>query len=306
MTIEKFANLAETVLAVNYTGGGGTITVSDPSLFPTAGLFRIRLQNTARTLLIVTAVAGAVFSVTVEFNDGPASAGAGVILIATKGSSERFLQSPESGEIRAPSGVLGADYYGPLWKLFDFDPTGWTWDNQGGATIAKSFGVSYLTGPDSAGENNRMLWVAAPSTPYKFKTLMIPNPLWAAAGQAWMGLALRDAGGKIISAVLRGNAGGSSADLHVRKLNNTTSFNSDAFVSPSVIVPGPGIFIRIGDSGVTVTFEFSFDNINWLVGLSEARGTFFTTAPDAYGLLIRNATGSGLAVGASYLGLEQE
>jgi hypothetical protein len=308
MSAEQFANLAETTLASGYTAGGSTLAVASASLFPSTGPFRVSLGNTAKTIWRVDSVSGTTFTGGAEANDGNASTNDTVKMVASKAVAERFLQSPDSGEARSPSGAAGAVYYGPLWKLPAFDPTGWTWDNQGAsvATIALANGIAFMgCSNTSSTENNRMLYTTAPSTPYKFSALLIPNPLWGSTGQAWMGLALRDSGGKIIAAVIRGQASG-NIDLHVRKLTNSNSFSADAYVSPSLTMHSNGIFIRVGDNGTNVTFEFSFDGFNWFTGLSETRGTFFTTGPNAYGLLIRNATGSGLPIGASFLGLTQE
>jgi hypothetical protein len=141
----------------------------------------------------------------------------------------------------------------------------------------------------------------APATPYKFAAFIKPNPMYAIS-EAGFGLCLRESGtGKLISAGIRGFT--TSTRTTVRKNTNPTSFASN--VADSDIVPmAAGFFVRVGADGTLVTAEFSFDGVNWFTALSEAKATFFTTAPNEVGIVSMLNT-TGLTVGASYLSLVQ-
>jgi len=85
MAIEQFANSAQTALASALTSGAVTLTVSSSSLFPSAGNFRIRVDN---ELMMVTAVSGTTWTVTRGFESTTAAAhsnGATVTQVLTAG-----------------------------------------------------------------------------------------------------------------------------------------------------------------------------------------------------------------------------
>src|SRR5690242_1967894 len=140
MASEKFANLAETTLASSYTSGGSSIIVTDASLFPTSGIFRVALGNANKTIYRVDSVSGTTFTGGAEEFDGNAAGGDAVVLVGSKGSAERFLQAPTSAEVQAYSGALGVDRYGPMWKLTPMDQSGWAWQNQGSASVSQASG----------------------------------------------------------------------------------------------------------------------------------------------------------------------
>ena len=298
MTTEKFANLAETSLTATYLGGGGVITVSDPSLFPTAGLFRIRLGNIARTILIVTAVAGSSFTTLAEFNDGTAPIGTAIVLVATRGSHERFLQSPEVDEIRSPSGISAADFYGPLFKWIALDQSAWTWFNQGSAVVNQQNGLVSLLAPSVGGTNILgRLRGSYPSTPF---TLIVGlMPFFQSAGVVQninlLGIVLSDGTKfKIFDAANFNISNGSPpSGINVGNYNTATSFNS---VAANTLMELPNIvWLKMVDDGANLTFSFSYDKTNWVQLLQHARTTFLT--PSDIGIVVTNQSGGILSGG---------
>src|SRR5262245_15926630 len=87
---EQFANKISTTLAADYTAGSGTLTVASATGMPATGTFRLRLGNSAGSILICTARAGAVCTVSVEQNDGNAAAGDSVKLVNTAGAMSQL------------------------------------------------------------------------------------------------------------------------------------------------------------------------------------------------------------------------
>lgn len=133
------------------------------------------------------------------------------------------------------------------------------------------------------------LWVkTAPATPYTITAYVSMTPQYTVAtGQYDAGLAFREsATSKIIVFMLRWDpALATNGRLQVDKYTNATTFSSnamqdeDAFAALTVT----GFWLRIEDTGTNIVFYASGDGARWESVFSEARGTFFTTAPDQVG-----------------------
>src|SRR6185436_11731147 len=148
-----------------YTSGGSSISVTSATGFPTTGVFRVRLGNVGKTIWRVDSVSGTTFTGAAEANDANAASSDTVIQVASRQTFERLIQSPTAGEARGISGVSGADYYGPIWKLGDPTTPSWAWVNQGSSTITSTNGIEHLEIP-SATTNIRSRVITAPATPY--------------------------------------------------------------------------------------------------------------------------------------------
>lgn len=294
MAVEKFANLAETFLAGAYAGGGGVITVTDPSLFPTSGLFRIRLGNSFRTILIVTAVAGASFTTVAEFNDGPASTGTGIVLVATRGSHERFLQSPESdADIQIRAGISGADLYiGPIWRVTPLDQAAWNWFNQGSASVVQANGLVYLITPSAGGTNIRgRLQGSYPTPPFTLTVGILPffQEAGSISNLNILGIAISD-GTKfkvLVAANFNFNTTNAPSAIWVGKYN---TFSAAVSATVAVWQLRTIVWLRVVDDGVDQFFYFSMDKVNWILLLQEARTTHLT--PSDIGIVVTNQSGS--------------
>lgn len=276
MAVEVFANLAETTLASSYTSGGSSISVASAALFPTIGTFRVALGNSSKTIFRVDSVSGTTFTGAAEAFDGNASSGDKVTLVASKATAERFLQSPVSGEQRAPSGVSAADFYGPVSKLVALDQSSWSWVNQTSgvsAAVDQASGVVYLrTAARASGLNVALRDKAAPSTPYTITVLVVP--LWSTTISG-PGIALRQSSsGKFINLFLdRGS-------VVVNKDTSPTAFSSQPWNVGAAGHGGP-VWLRMSDDGTTIKFSYSKDGVNFIEALSETRTTFLlTTGPD--------------------------
>jgi len=291
MPSEKVANLAETTLASSYTSGGSSISVVSAAGFPTTGVFRVRLGNAGKTIFRVDSVSGTTFTGGAEANDANASAGDTVVCVATRGGFERLLQSPDAGGLHAPSGVDGADLYGPLWKLKPLDQSGWAWVNQGGATVTQANGLVRLLAPTNGATNLRVRKVAAPSQPYTITAMLIPNCMF---GNVEFGVLLREsATGKLVIMGLRTPASDPRPLFSARKYNSETSFNSQS--ETGQVMAFGALFLRVGYNNTNVKLAYSMDGVNFTTRLEEAKATFFTTAPDEVGIEVGNFSGEDAA-----------
>lgn len=311
MTTEKFRNLAETTLASSYTAGAASISVTSAALFPTTGDFSIRVDNVSETILRVTAVSGTTFTVTAESNDGNASAGAAVVLVGSRKTAERFLQSPESGEQRAPSGVSAGDYYGPIHKLVALDQSGWSWVNQGSFTVSQGSGIVQLAGPAAAGTNLRCRVKTAPSVPY---TITVGLTTWfATAGSVLSlqaaGLVFRESGTGELSVLILSNftlaTANSPQSISAANYNSPTSFNAviGAERNSGMLQVSP-VWLRITDNNTNLVFQASIDKVNWYEIASIGRTSFMAGGPDQVGIVGTNQAGS-TDMSASFLSWEE-
>lgn len=295
MASEKFANLAETTLASDYTSGGSSISVASATGFPTSGVFRVRLGNAGKTIYRVDSVSGTTFTGGAEENDANATTGDTVKIVASRQVAERFLQSPASGEAFAYAGVSAADRYGPIWKAGALSTSGWSWVNQGSAALTESGGVGTFSMPSTAGTNHRGKYVAAPGTPYTVTAKI--SYFMPTANFSTCGLALRESGSSKI--IIFGLAGNNGFKLNAAKLTNDTTFSADN-LSAAIAATGD-LFLRVADNGTNVIFSYSLDGVNFNTHLSETRGTFFTTAPNQYGIAGNNSCGSSILFGVAGL-----
>lgn len=305
MTSEKFANRPAAEVAVAYTASDTTLEVDDASDFPAEGVFRVLLGNTDGTIFRVDSVAGDVFTGAAEAFDGNASIGATVQIVASRAVAERFLQAPDTGQIQAPSGISAADLYGPLYRLIPMDQSGWTDVNSPTAPV-QAGGLVGFSIANVSGEQMRARVVASPSTPYTFTTLMIPT-MMLGDQSCLIGMAVREsATQKIlvfgITAKMQGTAPFGTV-IRIRRMTNPTTFASEPVLT-TARMPGPPVFLEFRDNGTNTRFRFSFDGVLWETALDEARGTFFTTAPDQVGIGGWN-NNSGVTQTASFLGWNQ-
>lgn len=263
MTTEKFANLGESTLASPYTSGGLSITVVSAALFPTTGVFRVALGNVSRTIFRVDSVAGAVFTGAAEAFDGNAIAGDTVKQVGSKAVAERFLQSPEVGEARSPSGLAAADFFGPLHKFVALDQSGWTWDNQSTKSVVQANGIVFLSGPATgAGTSVAMRYTTAPATPYMITVAMQLLPagddgVVASASLMFGGIGFRAVGGGLRILVIAADGG-----VYIYQYINSTTFDLILVGRLPGYNSGP-VWLQIEDDGVEHFLRYSTDGINF-------------------------------------------
>lgn len=287
MASEKFANLAETALASGYTSGTTTLSVTSAAGFPTAGVFRVRLGNVGKTIWRVDSVSGTTFTGAAEANDANANSGDTCIIVASRQVAERFIQTPNAGEIAAYAGVSAVDRYGPVYKLNQLDQSAWSWVNQGTATVTQSNGVVYLEGPSQAGLNARSRVVTAPATPYTITALI--QAVVPAMANIGVGLVWRESGTSKLTFLMLSQTG-------VRQANftNDTTFSADVTTFTALFAAGTMVWLRMTDDGTNLITSFSFDGVIYHQLASVLRGSFFTTAPNQMGLSVFCTSSAGI------------
>lgn len=276
---EQFSNNAVTTLSAGITAGVTILTVTSSAAFPTDGNFHILIGN---ELLLVTAVSGTTFTVVRGVEVTVANAyliGEQVALIVTQESLSRLM----------------ADYFplhrdtdlpGPMNSIEDgvggvLNAASFTWDNQGSSSVRDltSNGIEWkwdLT----TGDNIRFGYLSTPTAPFSTTACFFPgvtNHVSDGIGQT--GLAFRESSSsKLYTFAVQGDK-----TLRVLKFTNSTTFSADLLAAINWNFNSP-LWMKIGDDNTDLTFAISQDGVNFIEVASEARGTFFTTAPDQIGV----------------------
>jgi hypothetical protein len=179
--------------------------------------------------------------------------------------------------------------------LVPFSTTGWTWVNQGSATIVEDGGSVFLTCPTAAGENVRALVKALPAgTPtITLAVLLAAYPV----NYCIVGLTLRESATQKLVSFQHVTGATGLCQYHARRNTNPTTFASSAGGPSANFITTPPIhFIRVRITATQYVYDYSFDGINFVQTFTENKNAFFTTAPDQVGLMVMNGSGAPLYV----------
>lgn len=134
---------------------------------------------------------------------------------------------------------------------------GWSWINQGGATISSSNGGVLLIAPPAAPPNLRGRIMAAPSTPWAVEAAFSASII--AAGDGLAGLLFRENPTGLLHTFAW-----NGIKVAISKYNNAASFNSD-YTTQDVWLSLPYglIWLRIEDNGTNRLCRVSADGYTW-------------------------------------------
>lgn len=275
---ERFVNDAVTDLSSSMDGVTTTASVSDGSVFPSEGDFRILVGE---ELMLVTARTGNDLTVVRGTENTPATThnvGDSVNAILTEAALETYAEEntwhgPDAPALR-------------LYNIADGSraiSTDFTWVNQGAATATDRGNRLVLRCPPFSGTQVRMLVMTAPTPPYSI--ILGARGVGHREDFGQWGLSFRESSTlKIMSIVRLFNE-----KLEVAKHNTATSFNS-LLGSSLNWCWGPGItWFKIEDDNTDVKFYTGPNGQDWIEIGSEARNNFFTTAPNQVGFHLNPA-----------------
>lgn len=318
MAIERFANLAATLLDGNYTSGSGTLQVdSTGSPFPNSGNFRVTIADpttfAVKVILKVTAITdGTHFAVTAEGADANGADNDLCILTLTNGGISAmfadavqfgaFASLPATTNQRQGNRYLCTDsplefyFDGSIWQarlagrnLTVLADSGFAWINQGGASVSATNGGIKLIAPAGAGNNLRIYKKSAPATPYTLTLLMSYEGHNQDFNNA--GLILREsATGKVacISAVHY-----TTAQISAQRFGSPTGAATQINTKNMVCRHHPYMYVRFVVDGTNVKYHVSVDGgITYYEMATELKTVSFTTAPDEYGIYAEANSGT--------------
>jgi hypothetical protein len=150
--------------------------------------------------------------------------------------------------------------------------SGFSWVNQGSATLTTTYGNMLLYAPASATNSNRIRIKTAPSTPYVIEAGMTVQA--TKSNFFGGGLCFRQSSDSKL--VTFGVAGGASNNMAEAKWTNETTFSADYTLSPD---PNPGdwdLWIRIADNGTNRIVSWSPDGLTWTDLHTVGRTDFLT------------------------------
>jgi len=306
------STLQSVTLGSTYTAGSGTMTLTagNGAYLPSSGDFWLSYNNGAGTVRLFKVTARSSDTLTVTAVSGEGSGDGNI----SSGETLRWALTYDAlNQLRAdicgygtyaslPATCTKGDMYYTSDSIYTFVATatntwtpffrgrqvtipvdsGFSWVNQGGATLTTTYGNFLLYGPASASDSLRLRVKTAPATPYTIEAGFLVAPaktnFWA-GGVAW-----RASGSG--SLVLASVGSGAYANLDSTKWTNATTYSSAYTLAPD---PSPGdaeVWVRIADDGVNRTISWSQDSVNWIQVHSVGRTDFITA--DQVGFFVNN------------------
>lgn len=321
---EYFTDNAKSILSVICNIADTTVTITDISIFPTLTPFRLRTED---EIMLVTSVLGNVCTVT-RAQEGTTAvahpAGAMIANVFTLESLNNatwcycqegnFTARPASdpdftGRIwfndtgfylnRDDGSIDGWTTWGPLFDITEANDTGFSWINQGSATVSTTDGGLAFSSP-GVGVNpvNLMMYIkSTPATPYTFTAGFIPTIY--PSNQTSIGLVLREsATSKVVflrlvfDTTLVTNA---DMAISVDKYSNPTTPAGNYNVFSASILKGPLVWFQITNDGTDLYFKYSNNNVDFTTAFTTTVTNYFTTGPDQIGYCLSSNTAAGYA-----------
>jgi len=166
--------------------------------------------------------------------------------------------------------------------------TGYSWDNQGSATLTDNTSHLVLACGSDGGASLHVRYKTAPATPYVITAVLMSNFYVDTGTNPQAGLVFRESGsGKI--QIFGPAVFGGGAYYQLMAWTSSSSFSSSTF---QYKIPGMQCavaWLRIADDGSNKKFSVSNDSVNWQEVFSHGRTTFLTA--DQIGFGIRTDTG---------------
>jgi len=289
--MEQLKNNAATTLNGAHNSSTTSLAVTDGSVFPSSGNFRILVGS---EIMLVTSRSSNTLTVT-RGSEGTTAASHSdldpVEFIYTKGSFETLLgdynqsggyasrpASPRKGTIYTATDIDARWVYdGTNWNLISpmvvpyakrCDFSGWTTLNHGSETFTDKNGVMHSQLAPLA--NLRGWYKSKPSSPYKIT--IVGSRYGPGIGATSMGVGVREAATGKIRLVLYYSTGPGS--IVYEFWNTATSFNST--VNTARQTSSSPTWLRFEDDNTNWIVSLSHDGNHYIKYFSEARNTGFT------------------------------
>jgi hypothetical protein len=286
---ERLANNAFTTLDGNINNSVTSIDVTDGSVFPATGNFRLTVSQ---EIMLCTARSGNTLTVVRGYEGTGAASHSdldNIVLSLTAGAVDRWAKDNDAfwgATGRPPLGVI-SNGAGGILTLSDF-----TWVHQGTATASDQNGTILMRAPPASGENARMLVRTAPSPPWTviaaFEGFGIVD-----GGVPTLGLLARQSSsGKFFGGTI--NSEGTFNRVFswaAYTLASPTSFNSTILSRENGRTTpfGRYFWMKLEDDGTDLKFYGSYDGLYWHLLATHDRDSYMTSGgPDQFGWYINN------------------
>lgn len=172
--------------------------------------------------------------------------------------------------------------------------TGWSFVNQNGTSVSTTRGGIDLTAPANAANSISFYGRTAISPPWTVDAMTFIS-MQGQASNPEVGILMYESGtGKFLEYTLQGGTG-NLAILQGATLSTGASATVAQFLNLGTAGGGAGYHwfqFSYDNSAHTVTFRFSGNGRDWIVLASATVTTYFTTAPDTYGIHINARNGT--------------
>ncbi len=276
---ERFANDAETTLNGSITNVATSLTVTSATGFPTDGDFRILIES---ELILVTAVAGAVFTIVRarEGTTGAAHSDTATVthIVTEEGLTEHLRESADPWTEERQAYRL-VDASGNRLVKSNFTQVNFT----NTTDIDHSSGAISIENDDTPGSGNslRMLIRTAPSTPYTVEACVemgIGAFAVPASSSGHYGIVFRESGtNKIVSVSFR-----PMGSYAIWNWTSPTAFSAEP-AGRTAFSHFDKMWMKIEADGTNLNYSISHNGVNYIQLLTTLKATFFTTAPDQVG-----------------------
>lgn len=314
---EQYANNAKTTLNGSINDSTTSITVTDGSVFPSSGDYRLKVDD---ELMLCTARSGNTLTVTRGIESATAASHSDSAQISLVLTTQSFLNllgeglqfgprasrptAPRKGTRYIPTDYgLESIYDGSNWQHISggriVTPpvvSNFTWVNQGSATAVDRDGIVMQT-PDSSGDQLRMLVASTPGSSYTFRTTV--RGYVGTSNFYGFGIVVRDsASGKVITYMTK-----QDNSITADRWNSSSSYLNAVTALSSNLGSDRMSELHLGiqRDATNRLYQFSVNGYDWVTLISTANTDHITE--DQVGLLVfTNRSGaSATAVQAHFL-----
>jgi hypothetical protein len=190
--------------------------------------------------------------------------------LPTAGTKGRFYLPNDVGLALRDNGTAWERFMAGPVGFHTAPPTsGWSWVNQGGATIATDLGAEFLTAPTSTRNWRLRARTLTPSSNYTATAYIEAVGVSPTSSNRWYtGIGLRNAtsGSFITFGPSLYAAASIGAQLTIYRWTNATTFSASSFEQATSTLAGAGVlnWLRIRDDGTNRYFEYSPNGTDWI------------------------------------------
>jgi hypothetical protein len=274
---EVFKNDADTTLNGGINNSVTTITVTDGSVFPSTGNFRILIEDeiilvTARSTHVLTVERGVEGTAADSHSDS-----AVVTHIITAQSIANLVKDNSALAFISPA-LNRIEENGVLLDSSDF-----TWVNQSTSVAADVGGTISIVAPATSGENCRILARTAPGTPYAVVAAIQGLAIYE-SGAPSLGIGFRESGTGKLHTFGFGITNTNSQRLVLYDFTDPDTYGGTSRLSGLndkwIHIGSPTQWLKIEDTGTNLVYSVSLDGIVWVEMLSHSRTAHMSGGPD--------------------------
>jgi hypothetical protein len=204
----------------------------------------------------------------------------------TAGTKGRRYASGDCGREDRDNGTAWENVWiGPLTKATAPPTSGWSWVNQGTASVAADADALLITAPTSTRNWRLRARTLSPSSNYTAAAYISVAGVPPTGTNRWYtGIGLRNStsGSFITFGPSLYAASSIGAQLTIYRWTNATTFSASSFEIAASALHGGSLInqLRIKDDGTNRYFDYTPDGVDWINVFSEGRTAFIT--PDQF------------------------